>query len=97
MGRDECEWKEAEREWNARGKRNRTRVGRDERAWGIASGHSDSVGHGTSGCYKPELTAMSLLVSQYTEHVAMRVEGAVTASGTFVHSFLASFISLHSL
>ena len=40
---------------------------------------------------------MSLLVSQYTEHVAMRVEGAVTASGTFVHSFLASFISLSTL
>ena len=40
---------------------------------------------------------MSSLVSQYTEHVAMRVEGAVTASGTFVHSFLASFVSLHSL
>ena len=34
------------------------------------------------------------LVSQYTEHVAMRLEGAVTASGTFVLSFLASFISL---
>ena len=50
-----------------------------------------------SGRYKPELTAMLSLVSQYTEHVAMRVEGAVTASGTFVHSFLASFISLHSL
>ena len=40
---------------------------------------------------------MSSLVSQYTEHIAMRVEDAVTASGTFVHSFLASFISLHSL
>ena len=50
-----------------------------------------------SGRYKPELTAMSSLVSQYTEHVAMRVEDAVTASGTVVHSFLASFISLHSL
>ena len=37
---------------------------------------------------------MSSLVSKYTEYVAMRAEGAVTASGTFVHSFLAS--SLHS-
>ena len=40
-----------------------------------------------SGRYKPELTAMSLLVSQYTEHVAMRVEGAVTASGTLYTVF----------
>ena len=50
-----------------------------------------------SGRYKPELMAMSLLVSQYTEHVAMCVDGAVTESGTFVHSFPAYFISLHSI
>ena len=36
---------------------------------------------------------MSSLVSQYMEDVAMRIEDAVTASCTFVHSFL---ISLHS-
>ena len=38
--------------------------------------------------------AMSSLVRWYTEHVAMRVKDAVTASGSFSHSLLASLISL---